>query len=122
MSRLCQKQRDGADAAACSATCPGCEAQKGRRFAAVARRQAAPCRALTLAPRALVLAPATTVPAERPWPAPAADSLVRMAARGESLQRWRAATHLIIDEVRPRGVGQGRGVADGSWTTRMEWR
>ncbi|KAL4434118.1 hypothetical protein ABPG75_000559 [Micractinium tetrahymenae] len=27
------------------------------------------------------------------------DSLVRMAARGESLQRWRAATHLIIDEV-----------------------
>lgn len=29
-----------------------------------------------------------------------AESLVRMAGRGESLQRWRATTHLIVDEVR----------------------
>ena len=35
--------------------------------------------------------PAATLPAE---------SLVRMASRGESLQRWRATTHLIVDEVR----------------------
>ncbi|PSC73053.1 ATP-dependent DNA helicase PIF1 [Micractinium conductrix] len=27
------------------------------------------------------------------------ESLVRMAGRGESLQRWRATTHLIVDEV-----------------------
>ncbi|KAL4856085.1 ATP-dependent DNA helicase PIF1 [Chlorella vulgaris] len=27
------------------------------------------------------------------------ESLVRMASRGESLQRWRATTHLIVDEV-----------------------
>ncbi len=28
-----------------------------------------------------------------------AEALVRSAARGESLQRWRATTHLIIDEA-----------------------
>lgn len=36
-------------------------------------------------------------PPSASWPP--AESLVRMAARGESLQRWRQATHLIIDEV-----------------------
>lgn len=34
-----------------------------------------------------------------------AEALVRSAARGESLQRWRATTHLIIDEASLRSDG-----------------
>lgn len=34
-----------------------------------------------------------------------AEALVRSAARGESLQRWRATTHLIIDEASQAVMG-----------------
>ncbi len=94
----------------------------GKRDATVPRRQAAP------SPRP------QPPPPQLPHTAPAylprtVDSLVRMAARGESLQRWRAATHLIIDEVgrahmadwgrRTAGSPQrsrGVAVAGGSWS------
>jgi hypothetical protein len=53
-----------------------------------------PCVPLTTAAACCRRLPPAMLPAE---------SLVRMASRGKSLQRWRATTHLIIDEVRQAG-------------------